>query len=281
MSENYINTFGDSQLPKKITNKNKKRAYSKQKNSEAQSNNYVENGHDPHNYTTRFADGSSFTHAWGKNPRTTFQHSSGTQVHIFPDGTISIIGVGNHNEYRKGGVTTTIDGHADSKGGGHTRHNYAGGHYTDVAGDSAVHVAGSSAHHIAGDHNINVSGNHTIRGNKRLVMGTQDDGGKMAMSIDMNSGRIQIKGKGDVEISSSSGNLKLKGKSVSVHGDSIALNASGTVSTSGDTIATAARSMYKMSSAPVSQTTHPEEKGVHDEIASAKNAYDYSNTIES
>jgi hypothetical protein len=280
MSENYVNEFGEAQLPGKITNKNKARAYSKQDNSTAEANNYVDKNHDPHNYTTRFPDGSQITHAWGKNPRATFQHSSGTQIHIYPDGTLHIIGAGNHNEYHKGGSTTTVDGHVDSKGGGHTRNNYAGGFYQDVAGDHASHVAGSSAHHVAGDHNVNVSGNHTIRGNKRLVMGTQDDGGKMAMSIDMNSGRIQIKGKGDVELSSTEGNLKIKGKSISLHGDSIALNGGQTISLSSGGSINQAASEYKTAPAPTTMTSYSAEKGVHDDIASAKNSFNYNNTLD-
>jgi len=279
MSENYVLEYGDPQLPKKITNKNKKRAYAKQTNSEAQSNNYVEQSYDPHNHTTRFPDGSQLVIAYGKNPRTTFHHASGTQFHIYPDGSASYITTGNHNEYKKGGSTITTDGHADARGGGHTRHNYDGGFYQDVKGDHATHVAGSSATHVAGDHNMNVSGNMAIRGNKSLAIGTQDDGGNLAMSIHMNNGRIQVVSKGDMEFSSPEGHIKFKGKNISLHGDTIALNGEKMISSSSDVIATAAKSTWKISQAPVSQTTYPIEKGVHDDVANARNTFDYQNTL--
>lgn len=277
---NYLTEFGESQLPKKITNKKKERGAPLQEtNQSAGANNWVEEGYDPHHHVRRFPDGSQMVHAWGKNPRTTFFHSSGFQMNIFPDGTVTMVTTGNKNEYNKAGVTSTNEGHVDTRGGGHTRHNYEGGFYQDVAGDSASHTAGNQASHVAGDSTTNVSGNMNIKGNKQLSIGTQDDGGKLAMSIDMNNGRIQIKSKGDIEVASASGGIKFSGENITMKAkNTLAMNAGGQISSSSPVIATAAN-LYKTAPGTGQETSLAAEKGVHDGTASQRTAFNYTNTL--
>lgn len=288
---NYIHEFGDSQLPKKITNTKQERGHPlKEENKDAQANNWVEENYDPHHFVRRFPDGTQLVVAWGKNPRTTMYHSSGFQMNIFPDGTMTMVTTGNKFEMNKGGSTTTTEGHADHRGGGHSRENHEGGVYVDAAGDSATHIAGNQASHVAGNSTTNVSGDMSIRGNKRMTLGTQDDNGQLAMSIDMNNGRIQIQSKGDLEISSSEGAIKLAGKSVSIHGqDTIALNAGSQISSSAPTITNGSEiwktdpplpNDLKAGDIPGSPgTSQSAEKGVHDGVAESSSTFDYQNTL--
>lgn len=279
-SKNYVTEFGEAQLPKTIKNKKKERGHPlKETNDDNQAENWVEQGHDPHNYVRRFPDGTQIVIAYGKNPRMTVYHSSGHQINVFPDGTISMITTGNRYDMVKGGSTSTTEGHADHRGGGHARNNYEGGVYQDVAGDFAHHTAGDHASHVAGNSTTNVSGNMSIKGNKQLVVGTQDDNGQLAMSINMNNGRMQIQSKGDIEVSSKSGAIKFKGQNITLQasGD-ISMNADGQITQSAPTIARGADTLREPS-VPVTTTSRPPEKSVHDGHASQRTAFDYTNTL--
>jgi len=280
-SPNSVTQYGDPQLPKKISVKKKERGTPiKESNQELGTEGYNEQGYDPNHYVRRFPDGTQIVHAYGKNPRTSFFHCSGVKIDIFKDGTMSIINTGNKYDYNKGGSTSTTEGHSDSRGGGHSRTNTEGGTYSDTKGDSATHVAGNSASHTAGSSTTNVSGDMNMKGNKGFSLGTQDDGGQLAMSINMNNGRIQFKSKGDMEFSSSSGNIKFSGKSMSLNaadGD-VSINAKNEVTLAGKTIARGADS-FRDSQVPSSSTTRQKEQGIHDGHANARHTFGYKNTV--
>ncbi len=118
-------------------------------------------------------------------------HKSGSYMEISPDGRRVDFSVGNHQDYRKGGWSLTVDENGDTKISGHNRLNVAGGSHITVKGNADVVIGGNSNQYINGNMNAGVAGNAWVGVNKNMNMHVN---GNMHMKV-AGSTLMETKGK--------------------------------------------------------------------------------------
>lgn len=289
-SNNFTTIMGGQQnYPEQLTVMNTKRGYSLNAGQGGQ------DGWDEHQLTSYefdpardvliHPDGSITERAFGKNPHHYDFHRSGHGVAIFKDGTVVIRRPGNEYVYNKAGRTHTWDSHHDEMAPqGHWRGNYAGGHYHHAQGDRAHGTgggqggAGNHAEMHLGNQNINVQGSITHRAGKVLSIGTQDDGGQLAMYISMSNGQMTIHAKGDLHIESPTGQIKMNASNISLNAQSSMVfnSQSHTVSTSALNLGWDTK---KESPLPVTSYSHGEAMADFSSVQEVKTSFAATNAL--
>ena len=97
-------------------------------------------------------------------------HKKGTYMEISQDGRRVDYSVGNHQEYKKGGWSLTVDENGDMKIAGHSRINIAGGSHITVKGNADMAVGGNMNIVALGNMNAAVAGNAYLGINGHMNM---------------------------------------------------------------------------------------------------------------